>query len=165
MAIQTGQELQFEKDIEAYKDRLERDRNAASHWEAVQLVGYKGILTFAIGATRGALILNGAGAIALMTFIGSARATEWQSSMLAAALATFAIGALFAVLCGGASYISQSFFTAMAAQRQLSSRMGTSFQCIGLAFFVSSVFYFVLGLWRAAKVFGLDFSLWSILWP
>jgi len=152
MAIQTQQELEFEKQLEHYK---------AS--QVFHQISVKGTLDYAASAIRGALLLNGAGAVALMTFMGSSRSTESHAATLSLALATFSIGAVFSVLSAGASYFSQAFFTlAMSKGKQLSVA-GLACQGFGVLFFALSLTYFSFGLWRAAKAFNSDFSLSSIL--
>lgn len=152
MAIQNQQELDFEKQLE--------------HYKATQIfhqISVKGTLDYAASAIRGALLLNGAGAIALMTFIGSHLSTEWQAATLSLSLATFAIGAAFAVLSAGASYFSQAFFSWAMSKAKTVSAWGLAFQGIGVLCYAASLASFSLGLWRTARAFNGDFSLSSIL--
>lgn len=164
MAIQTQQELDFEKQLADHEARNASSLEQYKASCASQQISFKGVLDYAASAIRGALLLNGAGAIALMTFMGSGRSTEWHATTLAPALATFAVGAIGAVLSAAASYFSQSFFLwAEASKRKRLLATGLVFQAVGVACFGASIGYFSFGLWRAAKAFNADFSLSSVL--
>jgi hypothetical protein len=167
MAIQNQQELDFEKQLVHYKATIDSGLEAWKATEATHLTSFKATLDFGQSATKASFLLNGAGALALLAFMGSNRAPEHQHLLpvLAAALATFAAGAMAAVLCMGCAYVAQALFT-MAARKGYRSRWfwaGTFFQGLGLAVGIVSVWVFFAGLQRSAGAFAPGFSIWSVL--
>ncbi len=151
MAIQNQQELDFEKQLVDHK----------SHQE-LQRLNLQAGFTYVAEGTKAAFLLNGAAAIALMTFIGGQR-SEWPAIELTSALATFAAGAGSAVLTLGIAYMSQSFFALMNVHRKQRSTAAEIFQIAGIFTFVGSVLLFLLGLARTGAGLSAKFSLWSVL--
>jgi hypothetical protein len=164
MAIQNQQELEFERQLAHYKATVDSNLEAWKATEATQRTSFKAALDFGQNASKGTFLLNGAGALALLAFMGSNGATEPLRRALAAALATFASGAMAAVLCMGFAYVAQGLFT-MGTRRGFRSWWfiaGTFFQVSAVAVGITSVCLFFAGLQRSAAAFEPSFSIWSI---
>lgn len=152
MAIQNQIELDFEKQLVDHKNHSE-----------LQRLNLQAAFTYVTEGTKAAFLLNGAAAIALMTFIGGRRISEWPAVDMARPLATFAVGAALAVFTLGIAYLSQSFFVLMNVQRRQRSKPAEMFQLLGVASFVGSTALFVLGLFRAAAAIDGKFSALSVI--
>lgn len=162
MAIQNLQELQFEMQLLDHKNQRDGSLEQYKATEAIHLVSFQATLDAGTQATRGMLLLNGASAVALLAFMGTAKATEWQIGMLAQALGTFGGGAFLAVGAMALAYLGQSFFTLQTRQRKVHSYTGYSFQGIAILVWLASAGLFFLGLLRSARVFSADFSLGAV---
>jgi hypothetical protein len=173
MAIQNPQELQFEQLledhkyrnallIEQFKDAGQRNLEQYKTTEAIHLVSFKASLDFGAYASRGMLLLPGGAAIALLAFLGSGRATDWQATMLAPCLATFAVAAFFAVGNMGFTYLAQSVFTYATRKRWEHSPTGYTLQGVAVVLWLIAAWLFVEGLWRTARVFSPEFTLSSV---
>jgi hypothetical protein len=139
MAITSQEELDFEKLLVDHKSHSEMQRaNIAAAF------------TYVVEATKAAFLLNGATAIALMTFAGAQRPGGWPALAFGAPLRLFAIGAALAVVTLGVAYISQAYFADMNAQRRQRSRPAEWSRNVALGTFTGSVATFLIGLWYAA---------------
>lgn len=114
-------------------EREHRNRQMDWHYEekriewAKQELSWRATIDFAHSAIKGALLLNGAAAIALMAFLGSAAAKEREVyGWAACSLLLFAIGTFFAVISGGVAYFAQKRYTE-AADLAPSGRMAQMF--------------------------------------
>jgi hypothetical protein len=81
--------------------------------EVRYITSLRATLEFGSAACKSALFLNGAAAIALLSFVGSQRnsAGLFIHGYLLTSLVSFAAGAVFAAVTQGLSYVSQAFYT------------------------------------------------------
>jgi hypothetical protein len=161
--LQRRSGLGFERQLLHYKSTLDSNLEA---WKATQLAGFKATLDFGRGASKGVFLLNVAGALALLAFMGSSKATEQHLAALATSLAAYATGAMCAVLCMGLAYVAQALFT-MGTRKGYRSRWfwgGTAFQLGAAAISVASVCLFFTGLQCSAAAFVPKFSMWALFW-
>ena len=162
MAIQNQQDLDYEKALVDYKANRDVALEQYKATETIHPTSFKATLDYGAYATRGMLILHGGSAIALLAFMGSAKATEWQIGALAVALGTFAIGAFLAIGSMGFTYLGQIFFTLATRRRRDHSPSGYYFQVIAIMVWLASAVLFIMGLLRSARVFSPEFTVWKI---
>jgi hypothetical protein len=108
--------------LEEYKGKLSSQLAHHQASEGRYLTSLKATLEFGSGVCKSALFLNGASAIALLSFVGSQRnsAGLFIHGYLLVSLACFAAGAVFAAITQGLSYVSQAFYTRDFEQRRAS---------------------------------------------
>lgn len=142
MAIQSQQELDFEKQLVDHKTHSEMQR-----------LNLTAAFTYVAEGIKAAFLLNGAAGIALMTFIGGKHPSGWPAISFRWPLMIFSLGAALAVVTLVLAYLSQAYFSEMNLRRQQRSAAAAGFRIAGLLTFGGSVLAFVVGLWLAATKF------------
>lgn len=151
MGIQSRQELDLEKELVDHKSHSEMQR-----------LNLQAGFTYVAEGTKAAFLLNGAAAIALMTFMGSSqRPGALPILALTAPLASFATGALLAVVTLAIAYVSQSFFAGMNVRRKQRSFAAVGFAGLGMLTLAGSAYLFVTGIAKTGAAFDPTFSIWS----
>jgi len=132
--------------LEEYKGKLSSQIAEYQAAEARYITSLRATLEFGSGACKSALFLNGAAAIALLSFVGSQRnsAGLFIHGYLLVSLAFFAAGAVCAAITQGLSYVSQAFYTRDFEFRR-ASPIG-KMHYAALLFAVLSALAFVCGL-------------------
>ncbi len=99
-----------------------------------------------------------------MTFIDSAqRSSELPALALTTPLASFAAGALFAVVTLAIAYLSQSFFALMNFKGKQRSKPAEVLQGLCIVSFSGSAFLFVVGIAKTGVALNPKFTMWSAL--
>jgi hypothetical protein len=153
--MNSDQELARAIALEKFKFDRSRELEDYKAIEARHQISFKATLDFGTMACRSALLINGAGAIALMTFIGH------QGEMIAPlsrALACFALGSGLAVLAMAATYLAQAFFTPNGVNGSPLQRTGYVFQGLAILSFIGSAVLFFRGLIVARTSFNPGFT-------
>jgi hypothetical protein len=98
--------------------RLEKYRSELAGWEAEvkysldwKLESFRTTMTFAQGAIKSGMLVNGAAAVALLAYLGNIKAQGAATSPFVAALGFFSAGVVAAALTFACSYLSQLFYT------------------------------------------------------
>ena len=95
MAIQSQQELDFEKQLIDHKTHSEMQR-----------LNLTSAFTYVAEGIKAAFLLNGAAGIALMTFIGGKQPSGWPPMSFKWPLMIFSLGAALAVVTLVLAYLS-----------------------------------------------------------
>lgn len=122
-------------------------------WKEIKLELTKAAITFGQGAIRSLILVNGAAAIAVMTFIGNFKAEKEEiSSALPNALLSFALGVALAALLAGFAYIVQYLYV---NSRGRTSKWAVFLHLVSLGFAAGSLGLFVCGLFLAYGAFQI----------
>lgn len=127
-------------DLEHQRLRLEADRIAfeASH-------------NFARDAIRNAVLINGAAAIALLTFLGHDQVNSVaDTTKLTSALMSFGFGVAAAAVCSLLAYIFQTTNREVSEWRIL----GEVLRIVAVLSGVGAIVFFIRGLWIASTAFA-----------
>jgi hypothetical protein len=145
--------LSADRKLEEYKATAALDLAKANARWAAFVASFRATIDYGLGALRGALILNGAAAIALLSFAGSKGSGSVTPSLIIG-LSLFGLGALLSVLGHGFGFFAQSNFTFMPPEGSAGQRRGQllSYALIGstllsvLSFCggIGSAFYFFM---------------------
>lgn len=163
-------------------DGLQAHFEARKLEEATTDTLLRSTIEFAHGAIKGATLLNGGAAVALLAFLGATTSrglTVYQWA--ATSLGLFAIGTALAVLCGAFSYLAQYFFTQGAGSRTAGryladfpnapdadrqswqkdvergdkgDTVGTRFQIVAIFVFFASIALFFAGVYSSYRGFS-----------
>src|ERR1700722_9884926 len=116
-----------------------------------QLAMFKAILDLAAVALNAAFLVNGGAAVAMLAFVGTARANTnlFDTHALVFALSIFALGVFAALIATGLGYYTQVKYAQTEA-----TEISTENKVVALLIFVSYVAFFV-GAFFAAKGLGL----------
>lgn len=98
-----------------WQNEMERRRLIDSNGQAEFSALHRSTIDFALGSIRGAMLLNGGGAVAVLSFMATSQAA--RSADLLTTLKLFVFGALISCLTYGVSYVGQTFFTAESGYR------------------------------------------------
>jgi len=101
--------MSYEQDRQQWRDEIERQKLIDSNASAEFCALHRSTVDFALGSIRGALLLNGGGAVAILSFMATSKIA--QNADLLIALVLFVVGAVSASSAFGVSYISQGLFT------------------------------------------------------
>ena len=109
-------------------------------------------IQFALAAVRGTILINGAAAVALLTFIGQyASASDGKFAAVAVSLATslywFGLGAFLGVLVAALSYVAQIAFA------HEFTKWGEVFRIPAVLAAIGGMLFFYLGLHNAITSF------------
>lgn len=142
MAIETQEQLKFEKELVDYKTHSEMQR-----------LNVSAAFTYVTEGTKAAFLLNGAAGIAVMTFLGAQRSVTWPAVVLVWPLVLFAVGAALAVATFGLAYLAQAYYAEMNLRQRPGSLLADRFRNIAVLTFGGSVLAFVAGLiWAAVRL-------------
>ena len=136
-----------DKDLEQFKatNALELARANAAY--SALLASTRITIDYALSAFRSALILNGAAAIALLSFFGAQKNPFAVGTALMSALVAFASGAVLATTGLGFSYLSQSNFTQQfAAEANVVPKYGMRLRSAAIICAMLSIAAFCAGL-------------------
>lgn len=142
-----------------YKARLDSALEQYKGHIAWQAKSFEATIAYGQSAVRGALLINGAGAIALIGFLGRTGATAGTGKGdPGTAMQAFIVGIVCSVMAAAASYLSQSAYTAAGAwhdgsrKRKLWNRVGTAFTIAASMLVLGSVAMFTAGCWSALPI-------------
>ena len=115
----------FDEDLDKLKikndnsEKLAQERtlahyHAQNQWNLTEQVeSFKAVLAHGQATLKGAMLINGAAAVALLAFIGNIwtkEVTKLVATSIAGSIGHFSYGVLFAVLGMAGSYFSQYFY-------------------------------------------------------
>lgn len=144
-----------DKDLEQFKAVKALELARVNAVNSALLASTRITIDYALSAFRSALILNGAAAIALLSFFGAQKNPFAVGAALMTALAAFAFGAVLATTGLGFSYLSQSNFTQQFAKdANVVSKYGMRFRSAAIICAVLSIVAFCAGLAYAFCALG-----------
>lgn len=127
-------------------------------WRAdfeVSKMGFEAITTFSSITIRSLLILNGAAAIAILTFVGdqSKSVAGFNVKPWLPAFEVFGWGTFLAVLCSALTYLSQVFIHEP-DNVKVKSYLGEPLRWLAVLAGAGSLFAFICGLYRSMAALG-----------
>lgn len=139
-------------DLELYKAKLQTwvEEHRSAHAHKVEM--FRSVIESGQNALRTAFLLNGGGAIAMLTFVGNLAINDpLRVPSLAPSLTLFVVGVLLVTMAAGATYMSQWLYSG--AQRW-SRRAGFTFHIFAIVLPISSYGVFGWGVYEAYTVFA-----------
>lgn len=109
------EELTYEQRREIWRDEMLRRGDINSRGTATFTAMHRSVIDFALAAIRGGILLNGGGAVAILSFMAASE--KLRSADLLYGLLLFVVGAVLAAFTASISYISQDCFIAEAVYR------------------------------------------------
>jgi hypothetical protein len=111
-------------------------------------------IDFALEGLRSAILINGAAAIALLTFASGNKTTIAAS--LKCSLLAFGLGVFISTIAMLLAYIAQLMFAEIdntghaEGKRNTAGRLGDIFQALGALCFLIAMVAFLIGMWSAS---------------
>ncbi len=115
------------------------------YFESKQIERLKATIVYSQNVIKNSFMLNGAAAIAIMTYAGKLKEKGFDLSSLPISLLLFALGSLFAVLCGFFAYIAQEQLAAIKCLGD-EKKIGKKYRMLSKLVGVFSPLCFVAGL-------------------
>ena len=97
---------------EDWRNTLERRKVIDNKWGLIVSDSFNAIVNYSLVSMRGAFLLNGGGAVALLAFMADSERAKCVD--LSEPLLLFVFGAVLSVLIASVSYIGQTLFTLQA---------------------------------------------------
>lgn len=97
-----------EDPLQSWRDDMLRRQDINSRGTAAFAAMHRSIIDYSLAAIRGGLLLNGGGAVAILSFMAASE--EFRSLGLVEGLALFVAGAVLAAVTASISYIAQEYF-------------------------------------------------------
>lgn len=94
---------------QVWQDKFDIRKHADMKWSVIVSDSFNAVIAYSLAAIKGCTLLNGGGAVALLSF--TAASSKAACIDLSDTLLLFIFGALLAVLSAGVSYIGQTLFT------------------------------------------------------
>jgi hypothetical protein len=136
-----------DRDLEQFKATNALELAKANAIYSALLASTRITIDYALSAFRSALILNGAAAIALLSFVGAQKNLLAVSTALMSGLAAFALGAVFATVGLCFSYLAQSNFTKQFAENiNVAPKNGMRLRLAAIVCAIASIASFCGGL-------------------
>ena len=139
-------------DIELYRANLQKWIEEHKNVHSQQLEMFRAVITAGQSALRSAFLMNGAAAVAVLTFIGNLANNDPQRiPSLAPSLTVFVSGVLLVTVASGATYLSQWFY---AHFLKWSRYAGHTFNILAIVFAIASYCAFAWGIHDVYTVFA-----------
>ena len=130
-------------------------------WKAQQqsnLEGLKAIVAFSVAALKSITVANGAGALALLAFLGHLVASKTQNaecaiSELAFPMTWFAFGTACGIVATGGAYLAQVCFVEFQRSDGKNNICGTVFRLVAVAIAFLGIGSFIYGVISSGKAF------------
>lgn len=107
------------------------------------------VIQYAFLTLKSLLVINGAAAVSLLTFVGNTKiVSNTQMDGYACALMAFGIGVLFVAIASGLSYVSQILFDWRAGTEGGLTNAAQIAACLCV---IASMVAFVAGIWSASS--------------
>ncbi|QHP55028.1 hypothetical protein EH203_14975 [Pectobacterium carotovorum subsp. carotovorum] len=135
--------------LEGFKHQNSTELEFLKIRNAFQIESFKSVISIGANACRTFLIMNGGAAIALLAFLGNIWNKDSSANAaqaIAMSLVQFCVGVIFAGLCAGFTYFSQSCFTSSELGEQKKFLFtGYIFNTLACLFGIGSLIVFGLG--------------------
>lgn len=139
-------------DVELYKANLQKWVEEYKNIHAHGVEMFRSVIASGQGALRTAFLMNGGGAIAMLSFVGSlATSNPQRVAELAFTLAVFVVGVLLVAAASGWTYLSQLFY---AGRKKWTLRVGAVFHVLAILFPITSYVTFAWGMYEGYKIFA-----------
>ena len=152
-AVSTMEQLPLnpsEADLELYKANLQKWVEEHKNFHAQNREMFRSVIASGQNALRTAFLMNGGGAIAILSFVGTLAINSPQRvAPFASTLAMFVTGVLLVAAAAGSTYLSQLFYT-----DESSLRAGKIFHAIAILLPILSYVTFAWGVYKAYLVFA-----------
>ncbi|WP_299044179.1 hypothetical protein [uncultured Tateyamaria sp.] len=137
---------------DASKEHVWRKYNRRMElWKEARLEMMRAVITFGQGAIRTLVLVNGAAAIAVLTFLGSyTEQGDELFRLLTKALLLFAFGVVAASLVAGFAYLAQLLYDSNSKRLE---KVGFAFHVLSVLIAATGLALFVAGLLSAYQGF------------
>ncbi|GHA85507.1 hypothetical protein [Modicisalibacter luteus] len=142
--------------LEEYKANLSSWVSSSQQRHEMDLEMLRAIITVGQSALKGALLINGGAAVALLAFIGKIWGnTDTQPTLIAlsAALLSYVFGVLSAAMAAGATYFAQAGYANEFGR--FSQGVGRAGHIAAIGFVFGAYYLFAQGSWMAFKAIGV----------
>lgn len=142
--------------LEEHKANLLAWASSSQQRHEADLEMLRAVITAGQSALKGALIINGGAAVALLAFIGKIWGNSDTQPTLAAlsfALLSYVFGVLSAAMAAGATYFSQAGYAS--GFGRFSDRIGRIGHIAAIGFVFGAYYLFAQGSWKAFAAIGL----------
>lgn len=151
---------EYEHRMRVWESEGARNMRVREATVLAQMEGFRGTINFATLAIKSLILVNGAAAIALLTFVGhlwagdpNGLAAPRLAHELKCSFILFGAGVGTGVLCAGLSYLAQAFFVERIPHNGR-NWCGEIFRALAVLSAVASFGAFLWGGWDAIDVFG-----------
>lgn len=158
-----SEELTDEQKRQQWQDEMELIRAIDDKYVPAFTALHRSVIDYSLAAIRATLLLNGGGAVALLSFM--AAKIDTPPSALLLSLGHFVSGALLAAITAGTSYVAQTLFVfeidclwkherertnqTLYIQSRKHKWTGHGFQVLSCALFITALAAFVRGCFAA----------------